>query len=1400
MKPTILLSLLLCLLFSSKTFSQNEPNIILVIADDMGWNQVSSDKTTLLNGSSYESDFYETPTIETLAEEGIAFPYGYVNGGNCAPTRAALLSGQYAARPYNNVFTVYDLNRGNTSGNSNLIGPVMGLASNGNIDELPTEAITIAEVMKMGDYTTAHFGKYHVGEHDGAGYTEVSMNGPTRQGFDYNYGGGTDGGPGNYFSDGSTFENKIGTELDPYAGNYTQSEEDALVARYPDPYPTNPSLAGEPYATLAGTPKHVSDAMAEAAMDFIGVEVLGDPINKDKPFFMHYSNFAIHGPFSDPHARPDFLVKYKAKSTSSIYDHGSNPAQGAIAEGMDQSIGRLIDYLRTTPDPRNSNKPLSENTIVYFISDNGDAIKRSPQFPLRGMKGEYYEGGIRSVTFAWTEPADPIGNPTFTPLLHNMGTVNTTPIVAFDLYPTFAEAAGIDISALPDPLNSMETYDIDGVSQWQLLTNGTPMTRESIFWHHPGYLLDNKRDSRPVTVVRKGNYKLMHFYEDSEYELYDVVNDISETTNLLPSSEQAVIDIANDMVTDMIDHLNETNAPLPTFRSGGEAVPMPAAVSLTVLTNSTAGCQPETGYTAFYDFDTSNSPITNDASGAGNHDDGVTGAVSPDFSDFKEGDQSAYFNGSTKVKYNKDPLFLNEEVVNRSIAVWLKPTNLSGIKNIYDEGSQLKGIGLRLNGNKIEASVRTNELSEVSLQIQGDFPNDNEWHHVVFVFKGGDYMKLYVDGIEEATSDVTFNISKKLYAGNNGGIGGVFGTDAFSETDDNANFFIGKMDAFAIYNTPLDFSAVQSMSSLWYADIDADGYGDANVSLAHCSQPLGYVSDNTDCDDNNANINPGKTEIPYNGIDDDCDALTLDDDLDSDGYINANDCDDTNANINPGKTEIPYNGIDDDCDALTLDDDLDSDGYDLADDCDDNNANINSGKTEIPYNGIDDDCDAATLDDDLDSDGYDLADDCDDTDANINPGKTEIPYNGIDDDCDALTLDDDLDSDGYINANDCDDTNANINPGKTEIPYNGIDDDCDAATLDDDLDSDGYDLADDCDDTNANINPGKTEIPYNGIDDDCDALTLDDDLDSDGYINANDCDDTNANINPGKTEIPYNGIDDDCDAATLDDDLDSDGYINANDCDDTNANINPGKTEIPYNGIDDDCNALTLDDDLDSDGYINANDCDDTNANINPGKTEIPYNGIDDDCDALTLDDDLDSDGYINANDCDDTNANINPGKTEIPYNGIDDDCDALTLDDDIDEDGYSFIGDCDDNNFNINPGATEIPGNLIDEDCDGIAQTTLGNNDFKLENVLITPNPFNENITIKVPIGYYNHDFNVTLFDLNGRTIFNTIEASNNGKLNISNGLIELNNGAYFIQITSKELGTSVIKKLIKY
>ncbi|WP_207785443.1 putative metal-binding motif-containing protein, partial [Flagellimonas aquimarina] len=118
-------------------------------------------------------------------------------------------------------------------------------------------------------------------------------------------------------------------------------------------------------------------------------------------------------------------------------------------------------------------------------------------------------------------------------------------------------------------------------------------------------------------------------------------------------------------------------------------------------------------------------------------------------------------------------------------------------------------------------------------------------------------------------------------------------------------------------------------------------------------------------------------------------------DFDNDGVLSNLDCNDFDAGVNPNQEEIPYNGIDDDCDPATLDDDMDGDGYDKADDCDDGDQTVNPGQEEIPYNGIDDDCDPATLDDDMDGDGYDKADDCDDGDQAVNPGQEEIPYNGI---------------------------------------------------------------------------------------------------------------------------------------------------------------------------------------------------------------------------------------------------------------------------------------------------------------------------------------------------------------------------------------------------------------------
>ncbi len=756
MKQIKSLCLLLFILCINSLFSQS-PNVVVIIADDMGWSQVSTGLTNLNN----PSDFYETPTLETLATEGIAFPYAYVNGANCAPTRAAILSGQYASRPHNNIWAVDNLNRG---GNSTLlIGPSQGLPSG--IDELPASAITIAETMKTAGYATVHLGKFHVGENES---TNATNNAATDQGFDANYGGGTKGAPGSYFASSSapyTFHSNIGPELDAYASPYTAAESISL------------SVNGD--NALEGTKKHVSDAMADAAIDWM-------ELNKNTPFFMHFSNFAIHGPFDTGNARPDLVAKYQAKTPSQMGHN--NIGQAAIAEGMDQTIGRLIDYLKTTADPRNPGKMLSENTLVYFISDNGGAIDTDDNGPLKGMKGELYEGGIRSVTIAWSEA----------PWLANKGTVNTTPVLAFDLYPTLAEIGG---ASLPGG-----GYNIDGESQWQMLSNGTAMTRASLFWHFPGYLIDSKRDQRPVSVIRKGDYKLIHNYETASYEMYNLITDISETTNLLAGSpDQATLTIANDLSTDLQNHLVNIAAPLPTFRSNGQTVPLPYIIS----TNPPGGglCEAPAGYEAYWNFDIANG--ANDGSGNGHNPTPMNGILTYDAVDFKEGDQSAVFDGTVDIQYSSGT-FLTEALTSRSYAVWIKPTSLSGFQVIMDEGGGNQGLGFRLNGSNLEATVRsgTTNLSLTS----APFPNDGEWHHVAMVYDGGiTSLKLYIDGVEVSSENNALS-AVAIHTGI-GGIGGVIGgKDPFGEASDS--YFIGKMDGYAVYNNALTLAEVEEAACI----------------------------------------------------------------------------------------------------------------------------------------------------------------------------------------------------------------------------------------------------------------------------------------------------------------------------------------------------------------------------------------------------------------------------------------------------------------------------------------------------------------------------------------------------------------------------------------------------------
>jgi hypothetical protein len=463
-------------------------------------------------------------------------------------------------------------------------------------------------------------------------------------------------------------------------------------------------------------------------------------------------------------------------------------------------------------------------------------------------------------------------------------------------------------------------------------------------------------------------------------------------------------------------------------------------------------------------------------------------------------------------------------------------------------------------------------------------------------------------------------------------------------------------------------------------DLDGDGY-----------QPAGACTGSADdCDDSRASVHPNADEI-CNAYDDDCDGdedegLVID--VDDDGFPNANgcwgraqlaDCDDDNGDAWPGQTEIPNNGIDDNCDGVIDESDPgavdnDGDGYCelavcvgdlLSGDCNDNDATVSPGSIEV-LDGVDNNC-SGTVDDlppvDLDGDGHTASGgDCNDWDADVHPDAVEV-CNGFDDDCDGYLPTDEWDLDGD-NASecqgDCDDSRADASPWLSETCGDGIDNNCDG-TIDTDADADGDGFttcSGDCDDTSDLVHPGAHET-CNLFDDDCDGLVDEGyDLDGDGVLtcvacpalDACDCDDLNALVAPGRAEVCSDGLDNDCSGAEDDDgDADADGYTMCEgDCNDADPYQSPGSAER-CDGKDNDCDGVVDDGyDHDKDNVLRCQgDCDDSDGSIYAGAEEI-CDDLDNDCDQLT------DEGLVDCNPFDtdtdtDTDTPSSPGAFTLP-------------------------------------------------------------------------------------------------------------------------------------------------------
>ncbi|MBI4977977.1 MAG: sulfatase [Spirochaetes bacterium] len=345
------------------------------------------------------------------------------------------------------------------------------------VKELPLEEKNIARVLNGNGYHTWHVGKWHLG---------LEPFWPEQQGFDVNVGGCHMGCPWHgYFAPW-----KIPTLTEGRDGDY------------------------------------LGDRLTDEAIALIRDK------NDDRPFFLNWWMYEVHTPIN---AKPGLIEKYKAKAKKlgldavKALEEGeyfpcehkkekrvtrrivqSDPAYAAMIETVDINVGRLIAALKDTGE--------YDNTVIIFTSDNGGlaTAESSPtcNAPYSEGKGWGYEGGVREPLII-TGPG----------VRHAACDVTVT---STDFFPTMLSMAGLPL--IPEQHK-------DGVDIVPLLTGGTSLAREAIYWHYPHY---GNQGGTPCAAVRCGQWKLIEFYEDWRAELYDLANDVSEKHNVADANPDMV--------------------------------------------------------------------------------------------------------------------------------------------------------------------------------------------------------------------------------------------------------------------------------------------------------------------------------------------------------------------------------------------------------------------------------------------------------------------------------------------------------------------------------------------------------------------------------------------------------------------------------------------------------------------------------------------------------------------------------------------------------------------------------------------------------------------------------------------------------------------------------------------
>ena len=421
------------------------PNILLIIVDDLGYGELGCQGNPQI----------PTPNIDAIAKNGIRFTSGYVSAPNCSPSRAGLLTGKYQTRfGYEN----------NPIGAKN-DDPGYGL---------PTDQKTMAEILHNTGYTTAMIGKWHLGGtakfhpmrrgfdeflgflHEGHSYAYPTWKGVTSMLRRLSL---PDGSKGRWTNGNTVYYTSMGYNEPPYDAN-------------------NPILRGSQPVEESS---YLTEAFANEAISFIDRK-------KDQPFFLEVAFNSVHSPMQ---AKNEDLA-----GLSGIEDIQRKIFAGMLIN-MDRGIGRIIQKLRDSG--------LEDNTIIIFISDNGGPTREltSSNLPLRGEKGNLYEGGIRIPFMIQWKGHIPSGK------------IYENPVISLDILPTVAVAAGAEFP-----------QDIDGVNLLPYIKGEkTGQPHQSLYWRQNG-----------LTAFREGNWKIFSNKfngQQPEWELFNLAEDLGEKNNLI---------------------------------------------------------------------------------------------------------------------------------------------------------------------------------------------------------------------------------------------------------------------------------------------------------------------------------------------------------------------------------------------------------------------------------------------------------------------------------------------------------------------------------------------------------------------------------------------------------------------------------------------------------------------------------------------------------------------------------------------------------------------------------------------------------------------------------------------------------------------------------------------------